>query len=390
MAALQGTAGRSRRPSRPARSSTTRRTSTTRAGACSTSTATTPAWTATPPTRSRPSGARGSVDLAHVPCPVPDPLAQSLVLLLHAARTPRGTSSTPTSHPTGPTAPPRSATGIRALAAETGATVALAAATGTIDEYAGTPEAALWEVFAHGGDRLDEWGARLRAARGPRAKASVAAPRARGQPLLPGPAPRAPAVAPRGRRGVLPQVRRGRAGARRPGGAPMSGSVGGCGPGVPPTTGWVRTDGIVYAACLPDGPPLVLAGPGAVVWDAVVVGGGLDEVVDRVADAAGESVAAVRPGVESFVAGLVDAGVVVLGGTPGRREPSSAPRTARRRCTRRRGGWAPGPATGTPARARRDAQRDEHEDDRGRTTVQHRDPDPRTTGTNTTTLRAAA
>ena len=100
----------------------------------------------------------------------------------------------------------------------------------------------------------------------------------------------------------------------------MSGSVGGpTGPGlhVPPTTGWVRTDGIVYVACLPDGPPLVLAGPGAVVWDAVVVGGGLDDVVDRVAAAAGESVAAVRPGVESFVAGLVDAGVVVLVGDAG-------------------------------------------------------------------------
>ena len=32
----------------------------------------------------------------------------------------------------------------------------------------------MWEVFVHGGDRLDEWSARFRAARGPRAKASVA------------------------------------------------------------------------------------------------------------------------------------------------------------------------------------------------------------------------
>ncbi|HEU5242049.1 MAG TPA: hypothetical protein VFU25_08550 [Ornithinibacter sp.] len=98
----------------------------------------------------------------------------------------------------------------------------------------------------------------------------------------------------------------------------MSGSVGGsvgrpC-LQVPATTGWVRSDGIVYAARLPDGPPLVLAGPGAVVWDALLVGGGVDDVVDRVAVAAGESVAAVRPGVESFVAGLVDAGVVLLVG----------------------------------------------------------------------------
>ncbi len=118
---------------------------------------------------------RGSVDLAHVPCPVPDPLSQSLVLLLHAARTPRGNLVHPDVAPNWTDRTPEERDRLRALAAETGATVALAAATGTIDEYAGTPEAALWEVFAHGGDRIDEWGARLRAARGPRAKASVAA-----------------------------------------------------------------------------------------------------------------------------------------------------------------------------------------------------------------------
>lgn len=118
---------------------------------------------------------RGSVDLAHVACPVPDPLAQSLVLLLHAARTPRGNLEHPDVAPNWTDRTPEERDRLRALAAETGATVALAAATGTIDEHAGTPEAALWEVFAHGGDRLDEWGARLRAARGPRAKASVAA-----------------------------------------------------------------------------------------------------------------------------------------------------------------------------------------------------------------------
>ena len=81
---------------------------------------------------------------------------------------------------------------------------------------------------------------------------------------------------------------------------------------VPESTGWVRAAGTVYAALLPDGPPLVLAGPGALVWDAVAAGGCLEDVVARVAEAAGESVAAVRPGVESFVAGLVEAGVVVL------------------------------------------------------------------------------
>ena len=118
---------------------------------------------------------RTSTDLAHVACPVPDRLGQSLVLLLHAARSPRAGSEHPDVAPNWTDRSPQERDGIRALAAETGATVALAAATGSLDEFAGTPEAALWEVFAHGGDRLDEWGARWRAARGPRAKASVAA-----------------------------------------------------------------------------------------------------------------------------------------------------------------------------------------------------------------------
>jgi hypothetical protein len=111
-------------------------------------------------------------DIAHVPCVVPAPVAQSLVLLLHAARTPTGGE-----HPDVPanwtnrTEPERDA--IRDLAERTGSTVGLAAATGGLAAHAGTPEAALWEVFAGDGDRLDEWRARWRAARGPRAKASV-------------------------------------------------------------------------------------------------------------------------------------------------------------------------------------------------------------------------
>ena len=117
---------------------------------------------------------RMSVDLAHVACPVPDPLGQSLVLLLHAARSPRPGSEHPDVAPNWTDRSQEERDGIRALADETGATVALAAATGHLHEFAGTREAALWEVFAHGGDRLDEWRARLRAARGPRAKASVA------------------------------------------------------------------------------------------------------------------------------------------------------------------------------------------------------------------------
>lgn len=81
---------------------------------------------------------------------------------------------------------------------------------------------------------------------------------------------------------------------------------------VPPSTGWVERAGVVYAARLPDGPPLVLAGPGAVVWQALVAGGPVTEVEHRVAVATGESVADVAAGVRGFLAGLADAGVVVL------------------------------------------------------------------------------
>ena len=116
---------------------------------------------------------RGSIELAHVRCAVPEPIAQSLVLLLHAARTPRPGRTHPDIAPNWTDRTPEDRDRIRSLAADTGSTVALAAATGELDRFRGAPEAAVWEVFVHGGDRLDEWGARIRAARGPRAKASV-------------------------------------------------------------------------------------------------------------------------------------------------------------------------------------------------------------------------
>ncbi|NHA68793.1 nucleotidyltransferase family protein [Phycicoccus flavus] len=112
-------------------------------------------------------------DLGHVPCPVPSPLGQSLLLLLHAARTRTGGV-----HPdVGPNWTLRTEDErrhLRTLAERTGATVGLAAATGELGVHAGSREAALWEVFAGDDDRLGEWRARWRSARGPAAKASVA------------------------------------------------------------------------------------------------------------------------------------------------------------------------------------------------------------------------
>lgn len=80
--------------------------------------------------------------------------------------------------------------------------------------------------------------------------------------------------------------------------------------GVSTDAGWVEDDGVVYAAVLPDGPPLVLDGPGALVWRAAVPGGTLTEVVARVAAAAEVSAEVVADDVARFVDDLVAAGVL--------------------------------------------------------------------------------
>jgi Coenzyme PQQ synthesis protein D (PqqD) len=80
--------------------------------------------------------------------------------------------------------------------------------------------------------------------------------------------------------------------------------------GVAASTAWVEQGDTVYAAPLPDGPPFVLAGPGAVIWQALVGGGTLEEVTQRVADGVGSPAELVAADVATFIAGLVDAGLV--------------------------------------------------------------------------------
>ncbi len=74
--------------------------------------------------------------------------------------------------------------------------------------------------------------------------------------------------------------------------------------------GWLDWHGAVYVAALPDGPPLVLEGSGALVWSALLDGGTVDDVVARVAEASAESAEAVAPAVGAFVDDLVAAGVL--------------------------------------------------------------------------------
>ncbi|GAA4287440.1 nucleotidyltransferase family protein [Georgenia daeguensis] len=95
-------------------------------------------------------------------CPVPSQAAQATILTLNAAR----------SHAHGRAdleavwqdAGPERRREIRALVGELGAEVALAAATGALEDHRGDREYALWRVTTQGGTRIAEWRARIAAA----------------------------------------------------------------------------------------------------------------------------------------------------------------------------------------------------------------------------------
>ena len=69
----------------------------------------------------------------------------------------------------------------------------------------------------------------------------------------------------------------------------------------------------VYLARVPAGPPLVLDGPAALVWEEVTEGGTREEITTRVAEAAGRSVAEVAGDVEHFLDELAGLGLIVSG-----------------------------------------------------------------------------
>ncbi|GAA1916794.1 nucleotidyltransferase family protein [Nocardioides hwasunensis] len=105
-------------------------------------------------------------DIAHRPCPVPNATAQRLILVLHSARS---GGTTDVEHAWG-AADTAEQDDVRALAAELGAEVALAAGIGELEQHRGHPTYLLWRHFVEGGSRMDEWRARWAAARGARAK----------------------------------------------------------------------------------------------------------------------------------------------------------------------------------------------------------------------------
>ncbi len=109
-------------------------------------------------------------EIAHWGCPVPDRTAQRLVLVLHAARS-RGSGDVDRAWSA---ATPDEQAAVRALAAELDAEVALAAGIGELELHRRDPSYRLWKFFSQGGSRLDEWVARMAAARTTRARVDLA------------------------------------------------------------------------------------------------------------------------------------------------------------------------------------------------------------------------
>jgi hypothetical protein len=100
-------------------------------------------------------------DIAHTSCLVPDRTGQLLVLVLHAARS-AGEESADYAWSRADAAQQAE---VRALAETLRAEVALAAGLGELERFRDDPTYALWHYVSHGGSRLDEWRARLAAAR---------------------------------------------------------------------------------------------------------------------------------------------------------------------------------------------------------------------------------
>lgn len=115
---------------------------------------------------------RMTVDIAGQCCPVPSVVAQRLILMLHAARKDSSHAASDLER-VWTRADDQTRQAVEQLAAELGAQVGLAAATGHLDDFRGTPQWRMWMAFSDGGSRLDEWRARFSLARGWRAKLDV-------------------------------------------------------------------------------------------------------------------------------------------------------------------------------------------------------------------------
>ncbi|MEE8868773.1 MAG: nucleotidyltransferase family protein [Acidipropionibacterium acidipropionici] len=117
---------------------------------------------------------RRPAEIAHVTCQTPGLTAQRLIILLHAARS--GRTDHPDKHRAWDEGSDTDRQAVRRLAARLGAEVALAAATGHLDEFRGDRHYDLWRQFSTGdSSRWHEWRARIRAADNPAQALRVAA-----------------------------------------------------------------------------------------------------------------------------------------------------------------------------------------------------------------------
>nr|NLI51550.1 nucleotidyltransferase family protein [Propionibacterium sp.] len=113
---------------------------------------------------------RGSTELGGVACPVPSLDAQVLMVLLHAGRSQPSPRTQRDIAQVWEAADPARQASVRRLVDRLGAHVGFAAAVGGLDDYRDRPDYDLWRVSLRGGTRVEEWRARMRAARTLRAR----------------------------------------------------------------------------------------------------------------------------------------------------------------------------------------------------------------------------
>jgi len=117
---------------------------------------------------------RDTRELAGVPCPVPGPVGQSVILVLNAARGGGLHGRRLDVDAVWGNATNERRREVEALVADLGAEVAFAAATGDLERFRGAPDYDLWRIARDGGTRLEEWVARIKAAPRWRARLHVA------------------------------------------------------------------------------------------------------------------------------------------------------------------------------------------------------------------------
>ncbi len=112
--------------------------------------------------------------LGGIDCPVPSRDAQAVVLLLHAARGGSDAKAANDVEWLWTSADDAARDRVLDWVGRLDAGLAFSVITGTLDEHRDDPAYDLWRVAARGGTRMEEWRARVRAARGLRAKLTVA------------------------------------------------------------------------------------------------------------------------------------------------------------------------------------------------------------------------